>query len=165
LGATPSDDPPPPSVGATPARSSESKENRTMQLLLSGTLLYGVLAATGIIIVGLTMTLVSNSTGYACDLSGGSTGCIFSFQSGFAPSQIYPTTLRAVISGVLQARPLAVIQLGVIVLLATPVLRVFNSLVLFALEKDRAFVFVTLFVLGVLLFSFFVVPTIPLFKA
>ena len=62
-------------------------------------------------------------------------------------------------------KPFAIIQLGVIILLATPVLRVTSSLVLFAFEKDRAFVLITLFVLAVLLFSFFIVPMIPIFKA
>ena len=52
-----------------------------------------------------------------------------------------------------------------IVLLATPVFRVFASLVLFAIEKDKLFMLITLFVFLVLLFSFFVAPGISLFKA
>ncbi|MGA2876440.1 MAG: DUF1634 domain-containing protein, partial [Nitrososphaerales archaeon] len=68
-------------------------------------------------------------------------------------------------SGLAQLKPFSVIQLGVIVLLATPVFRVFASLVLFAIEKDKPFVLITLFVFLVLLFSFFIAPEISLFQA
>jgi uncharacterized membrane protein len=47
----------------------------------------------------------------------------------------------------------AVIQLGILLLLATPVARVAFSVVAFALQRDRLYVLVTLLVLGVLLFS------------
>jgi uncharacterized membrane protein len=136
-----------------------------MERILSKTLLYGVLASTGVVILGLIILAVKGSTGYACDGSGDALSCIVSFKSSYSPSQLYPDTLAAVASGLLALKPFAIIQLGVIILLATPVLRVGSSLVLFAYEKDRAFVLITLFVLLVLLFSFFIVPMIPIFKA
>jgi uncharacterized membrane protein len=52
--------------------------------------------------------------------------------------------------------PLAVSQLGLLVLLATPVARVAASVVGFALERDRLYVVITLAVLTVLLTSIFV---------
>ncbi|HZW58386.1 MAG TPA: DUF1634 domain-containing protein [Nitrososphaerales archaeon] len=143
----------------------ETKRQSEMQLLVSHTLLYGLLASTVIIVIGLVLMAVTNSTGYACDSSGDALNCILSFNPLSSSASIYPTTLASVISGVLQTKPFAIIELGVIVLLATPVLRVFNSLILFGLERDRSFVLITLFVLGVLLFSFFIVPSIPIFKA
>ena len=136
-----------------------------MELVLSNTLLYGVLASTGVIILGLIMLVAKDSTGYACDSSGEALSCILSFKSTYTPSQLYPNTLAAIASGLVAVKPFAIIQLGVIILLATPVLRVGSSLVLFAYEKDKAFVLITLFVLLVLLFSFFIVPLIPIFKA
>ena len=39
-----------------------------MQILLSRILLYGVLASTSIVIFGLILMAVTNSTGYSCDL-------------------------------------------------------------------------------------------------
>ncbi len=45
------------------------------------------------------------------------------------------------------------IQLGLLLLIATPVARVVFSVVAFALEGDRTYVLVTLVVLGVLLYS------------
>ena len=52
--------------------------------------------------------------------------------------------------------PLAISQLGLLVLLATPVTRVAASLVGFALERDRLYAAITLAVLLVLLVSIFV---------
>lgn len=45
------------------------------------------------------------------------------------------------------------IQLGILLLVATPVLRVVLSLAAFTLQRDRTYVMITLLVLGVLLYS------------
>lgn len=50
---------------------------------------------------------------------------------------------------------LAIIQLGIIILIATPVIRVVSCLVVFAAERDFLYVTFSSFVLAVLLFSFF----------
>jgi hypothetical protein len=47
----------------------------------------------------------------------------------------------------------ALIQLGLVLLLATPLLRVVSSLAGFALQRDRVYVAVTLIVLGILLYG------------
>ncbi len=52
-------------------------------------------------------------------------------------------------------RPIGIAQLGLVVLLATPVLRVATSIVGFALEGDRLYVAVTAVVLAILLTSIF----------
>ena len=52
--------------------------------------------------------------------------------------------------------PLAISQLGLLVLLATPVTRVAASVVGFALEGDRLYTAITLAVLAILLASIFV---------
>ena len=49
----------------------------------------------------------------------------------------------------------AVIQLGLLILIATPFLRVLFSLIGFAIEKDRIYVFITGIVLVILSFSLF----------
>ncbi len=67
-----------------------------------------------------------------------------------------PAYLRGV-SGILrEARALdgrGLIQLGLLLLLATPIARVGFSVVAFALQRDRTYVVVTLIVLAVLLYS------------
>ncbi len=47
------------------------------------------------------------------------------------------------------------IQLGLLLLIATPVARVALSVVMFALQRDRRYVIITLVVLAVLLYSIF----------
>lgn len=47
----------------------------------------------------------------------------------------------------------AIIQLGLLLLIATPVARVVFSAVAFAIERDYMYVVITLIVLGVLLYS------------
>ncbi len=53
-----------------------------------------------------------------------------------------------------RAYPLAVIALGLLVLIATPVLRVAVSIVTFALERDWVYVAITALVLSILIVSF-----------
>lgn len=148
-----------------PKKSVDERMYASMQNILSKTLLYGVLLSTAIIVIGLALMTVTNSTGYVCDSSGDSLKCILNYNEATIPHGDYPNTLGSIALGLGSLKPFAVIALGVIVLLATPVLRVFASLVLFGIEKDRVFVMITLFVFLVLLFSFFVVPQIPIFKA
>ncbi|MDR3272607.1 MAG: DUF1634 domain-containing protein [Flavobacteriaceae bacterium] len=50
---------------------------------------------------------------------------------------------------------LAIIQLGVIVLIATPILRVAFSIVAFAVEKDKMYVMITCIVLAIILGNMF----------
>ena len=49
----------------------------------------------------------------------------------------------------------AIIQIGLLLLIATPVMRVVFSMIAFALEKDRLYVVLTLIVLVILLLSLF----------
>jgi uncharacterized membrane protein len=62
-------------------------------------------------------------------------------------------SLSGILNGVMQLQGDAIIQLGVALLIATPVTRVFFSIFAFALEKDYLYVFITILVLGIILFS------------
>jgi len=50
-------------------------------------------------------------------------------------------------------RTLSLIQLGIIVLIATPVMRVVSCLIVFMLERDFVYIFISGFVLIVLLYA------------
>jgi uncharacterized membrane protein len=63
-------------------------------------------------------------------------------------------TIRGIFHEALTFRGRGIIQLGLILLMATPVARVIFSVWAFAAEKDRMYVAFTLIVLAVLLFSF-----------
>ncbi len=77
----------------------------------------------------------------------------------FAPQklQMFPQTFGQVWAGLLILRPQAVITLGLLLLIATPVARVAVSIVAFAVERDWRFVAITTVVLLILLFSIFYV--------
>jgi uncharacterized membrane protein len=62
-------------------------------------------------------------------------------------------TVSGIIRGSATFHGRNIIQLGLLLLIATPVTRVAFSVVAFALERDRLYVVITLIVLAVLLFS------------
>jgi uncharacterized membrane protein len=69
-----------------------------------------------------------------------------------------PQALRhigGVMSGVAHGDPAAIIQLAVLLLIATPVARVLFALIAFGVERDKLYVGVSAVVLAVLLFGFF----------
>ncbi len=65
----------------------------------------------------------------------------------------YLRHLRGIVSGIPGFHCRRMIQLGLVMLIATPVARVAFSVVAFFLQRDRAYVVITLIVLAVLLFS------------
>jgi uncharacterized membrane protein len=66
----------------------------------------------------------------------------------------FPRTPRGVIDGLMQLSGQAVIVVGLLILVATPVLRVAVSIVGFIYERDWTFVAITSVVLGLLILSF-----------
>jgi uncharacterized membrane protein len=62
-------------------------------------------------------------------------------------------TIPGVIQSVINGRGRGLIQLGLLLLIATPIARVAFSIVGFALERDRMYVAFTLIVLAILLYS------------
>ncbi|HEY7351863.1 MAG TPA: DUF1634 domain-containing protein [Terriglobales bacterium] len=64
-------------------------------------------------------------------------------------------TVPGVIANAFSGSPRGVIQLGLLLLIATPIARVIFSAVAFAIEGDRMYVAFTLIVLAVLLYSLF----------
>lgn len=71
--------------------------------------------------------------------------------SFFAGSEEYLRRLKTIIPQVLNLDGAAIIQLGVIVLIATPILRVAFSAISFLIERDYMYVFITLIVLSVIM--------------
>ncbi len=61
--------------------------------------------------------------------------------------------LLGVVRNIQAVNSCGIIQLGLLVLIATPILRVIFSVIAFALERDRLYVVATLMVLVVLLYS------------
>jgi uncharacterized membrane protein len=64
-------------------------------------------------------------------------------------------TVQGIVGSAFAGNVLAVMQLGLLVLIATPIVRVAFSVFAFAIEGDRMYVAFTLIVLAVLLYSLF----------
>jgi uncharacterized membrane protein len=62
-------------------------------------------------------------------------------------------TLRGIVRAALGLHPRGIIQLGLVLLIATPVARVAFSVFAFAVERDRMYVVFTLMVLAILILS------------
>ena len=71
----------------------------------------------------------------------------------FQPASPELSQVSALMKSLAHPRPDTLIQLGLLLLIATPVARVMLALVAFGLERDRAYVAITLLVLVVLLYS------------
>jgi uncharacterized membrane protein len=88
-------------------------------------------------------------------------GILYLIRHGAAPPDYRvfhgePADLRSVpgiVRDVLALRSRAVIQLGLLLLIATPVARVAFAVFAFARQRDRTYVIVTLLVLAMLLYS------------
>jgi uncharacterized membrane protein len=65
-----------------------------------------------------------------------------------------PHSLRAVAAGVAHGRPVAIIFLGLLLLIFTPVLRVIGAGVYFAAAGERRYALISLLILGLLLLGF-----------
>jgi uncharacterized membrane protein len=72
------------------------------------------------------------------------------------PSDSFPHTLREVFTGLLTLRGQAIVVLGLLMLIATPVVRVAVSILLFLEEGDLTYVAITSTVLALLVLSFIV---------
>ncbi|MGH7042961.1 MAG: TSUP family transporter [Acetobacteraceae bacterium] len=109
---------------------------RKTELIISGVLRGGVLLSVAVILGGIAYF-------YALRIA------------GLQPHPTFPDTLPTVLAGLLDGEPLAIVVLGLLILLATPVARVAVSIVAFAIEEDRTYVIITTLVLAILLFSIF----------
>ncbi len=124
---------------APPARFDPEEEHR-IELGLAHLLRAGVIAAAALVLVGGIMYLRQDGA----------------FHPDYARFNGEPSNLQhplGVLAQALALRPLGLIQLGVLVLLATPVVRVAFSLLAFAKEKDRTYVWMTAVVLTILVLS------------
>jgi uncharacterized membrane protein len=116
--------------------------NKTIGIVLR----FGVTIAFVVIALGSALLFLEDQTGY------GSLG-----SSEQLSTNRFVLSLDSLFQGVLAVRPFAIIDLGLIILFATPLARVAISIFLFLEEKRYIFVWITILVLSILLFSTFVI--------
>jgi uncharacterized membrane protein len=107
---------------------------------ISVLLLAGVLLAAALILLGLLRLLLGAS-------AAGEPATV----AEMIAQEAHPTSIDAIFAGVSSDRPTSLIRLGILVLLLTPVARVGLTLVVFLIERDLIFVFLTAVVLALLL--------------
>ncbi|HET7564461.1 MAG TPA: DUF1634 domain-containing protein [Gemmatimonadaceae bacterium] len=113
-----------------------------MEQLIGNLLRYGVLIAAAVVLVGGVLYLAQH---------GGAHPSYHVFQG--EPASL--RSLHDIVFGAVTLKSRWVIQLGLILLIATPVARVALSLLAFAVQKDKMYVVVTAIVLGLLVYSLF----------
>lgn len=136
--------PPPPQIA--PAPPAEDPRVRQVELIISTLLRAGVVTSLIVIVTGTFLTFAQGR---------GTLSSPDDLRRILARSATFPHTPGEVAAGAATLRGEAVVVLGLVVLLATPVMRVAVSAVAFALQRDYRFVAITLVVLGLLLLSFF----------
>jgi uncharacterized membrane protein len=113
-----------------------------MRLVVSWVLLIGVSISAALIGAGL---LSSFAVGWRGSLI------------GLPHADVAIDSFSDLAEGLRALRPQAIAQLGLLVLVATPIVRVMTSLISFALEGDRLYVLLTTIVLAILLASAFLI--------
>ena len=111
-----------------------------MEILMGALLRYGVIVSGMIVIAGGMIYLVRH-------------GHEVPAYKAFAGPNARWNNLPSIIRGVCGGHGKELIQLGVVMLIATPIARILFSVLAFLLEKDYLYVMITLIVLGVILFS------------
>jgi uncharacterized membrane protein len=119
----------------------------SMTQAISILLIVGVVLSALLLLAGLALLVITGQTGYTQ-----TTSLDALLDLG---KDAFPQTIGGVLSGALALKPFAIIELGALMLIATPVFRVAASALLFALEDDRLYAGITLVVLVLLMASIF----------
>ena len=107
---------------------------KQIEVIIGNLLRAGVIISAVIMIIGFGLLAVTGKSGY--------------------PSSYHPHSFGQIFSGVAQMKPYAIMMLGIFCLILTPVLRVLVSIYSFYKEHDYLYVYITSFVMLVLIFSF-----------
>lgn len=118
-------------------------DDQRIESIIGVLLRLGVLLAAAVVFFGAIVYLVRNGSALLPDYK------------NFHGETAQLRTVTGIFKGCLEFRGRAIIQLGVLLLIATPVARVIFSAIAFALQKDKLYVWLTLIVLAVLFFSIF----------
>jgi uncharacterized membrane protein len=130
------------------------KPNSLLSLILRG----GVILSASLIGLGLLLFLATGKSGYALDypnsISSPSQAYLI-FHNDQVDTQLYfPDSPVTIWKGVTSLKPFALIMLGLLILIATPILNVGLATFGFFQQRDWVFSLISLFVLTVLGLSF-----------
>ncbi|WP_183576218.1 DUF1634 domain-containing protein [Mucilaginibacter sp. X5P1] len=117
--------------------------DRDMEQFIGLQLRYGVIISSLIVLTGGLIYLQQSG------------GLALPAYSQFIGTKAGFTSIGQIITGLGTLNARSIIQFGVVVLIATPILRIAFSLVGFVIEKDRLYILITLIVLSVMMISIF----------
>ena len=124
---------------------SETTRAKVIESSISTILRAGVAISITIIAIGLVMTFVHHRDYFS---SRPALGTLIDARAN------YTASVAAVIRGSREGRGQSIVMVGILVLIATPVVRVATSIALFAAERDGVYVAITSVVLLLLILSF-----------
>jgi uncharacterized membrane protein len=119
---------------------------RRVEIVISNLLRAGVLASLVLVVLGVILTFLHHPEYFSSPAD---------FDRLVRPGAAFPRSLSDVLQGVLLFQGQAIVTAGLLLLIATPVMRVAVSIFAFIYQEDRTFTYITAFVLSLLLLSFF----------
>ncbi len=123
------------------SKANTDKLDRDIEKILANLLGGGVIIAASVVIVGAFLFLVRH-------------GSEVPNYGVFKPDSFNYANFTGLFEGIISFRPASIMQLGILLLIATPVLRVLFSVFAFIYEKDYTYFVFTIFVFCVLILSF-----------
>lgn len=115
------------------------------ELLISNVLRIGTIASFCVVMLGMIVSFVRHPEYLRSPEE---------FKHLTAAGAVFPHTFSALWNGLLNFRGQAIVEAGLVMLIATPVLRVVVSIGAFVLQKDRTFTIIASLVLVLLIISF-----------
>lgn len=116
--------------------------DRSIETVLGNLLRIGVIIAGSVVIIGAVLFLVRH-------------GLEIPSYHIFKPDSFNFSDFRDLFRGIITFRSVSIMEIGILLLIATPFLRVLFSVFAFAYEKDYMYVIFTVIVFIILIFSFF----------
>jgi uncharacterized membrane protein len=129
-------------AGDKPQVHADAFDDARMEVIMGRLLQVGVLLAATVVLVGGVIYVIAHA----------------GERSNYRVFTAAPLELRhpaAMLRGIARGDAAAIIELGILLLVATPICRVMFAVIAFAVERDRLYVAISLAVLAVLLFGMF----------
>ena len=124
----------------------EGRAEAELNDTIGDVLRYGVALSSAFVLLGLVLMLLAPPPGVPDSLQG-------MLATGFGGPTL---SLASLLGGIAGGNPVSILELGTLILVTTPLVRVAASVLLFLKEKDMLYVGITLLVLSMLLFAVFV---------
>jgi len=130
--------------GTYPLPADRDPRMRRLELLISRLLRVGVITSVALMVIGMIATFKQHPDYVSSSVV---------LDSAVGPGATFPHEFGALLASLRQLRGEAIVTLGLLVLMATPVMRVAVSVFAFIRHRDRTYALITAAVLCLLLLS------------